>query len=216
MKLYESDKLLVIDKPTGIVVSELAEELKNDVLQLKDLPRYGLAHRLDKDTSGILLFGKDEKILKILKEKFKKRKVKKKYVCLAWRPMKEKKGKIVTSMRRGGDRRKHQSYDPEEKGRKAVSFYEVLENFRNYSLIEVSPITGRRHQIRSQLAYLGHPLVGDKLYGFKDQKDPVKMDRHFLHNKFLEVKVEGKRKRFISELPDDLQEIINKLRCQKN
>ena len=212
MIIYENEKILVAEKPPKIVVNDFAENISKKVEVLQKLPRNGLAHRIDKDTSGILLFGKKDKVLKDLKKQFKERKVKKKYICLTWRRMKDKKGKIVTSMRRGGDRRKHESYKPEEEGRRAISFYKVLDFFENYSLIEVRPITGRRHQIRSQMAYLGRPLVGDKLYGFKDQKDPVEMDRHFLHASFLEIKVDGKLKRFESSLPEDLLEIINKLK----
>ncbi|MGM0439248.1 MAG: RluA family pseudouridine synthase [Patescibacteria group bacterium] len=212
MKIYESDKILVVNKPSGKIVSDLAEELKEEVKELKDLPRYGLAHRIDKNTSGLLLLAKTKEVLKDLQRQFKEREINKKYTCLVWRKMKDPEGKIVTSMKRGGDRRKHQSYSPEKEGRRAVSFYKVLDFFENYSLIEVKPITGRRHQIRSQFAYLGHPLVGDDLYGFKDQQDPVEMNRHFLHSTFLEFKVEGKTKRFESVLPEDLQEIINKLK----
>ncbi len=215
MIIYQSDKLLVVDKPAGLTVSDLAERMKSKVPQLENLPRYGLVHRIDKDTSGILLFGKDKKAFKDLQGQFKKRKVKKKYLCLVWRKMKSSEGEIVTAMRRGGDRRKHQSYPPEEKGRKAVSYYKVLENFENYSLIEVKPITGRRHQIRSQFAFLGHPVVGDKLYGFKDQVDPIKINRHFLHSSFLEISMENKKKRFVSPLPEELKEVINKIKCQK-
>ena len=212
MIIYENEKILVAEKPAKEVVTDFAERISNKVKGLENLPRNGLAHRIDKDTSGILLFGKKEDILRDLKRQFKERKVKKKYICLTWRRMKDREGKIITSMRRGGDRRKHESYNPEEEGRKAVSFYKVLDFFENYSLIEVRPVTGRRHQIRSQMAYLGRPLAGDKLYGFKDQKNPVEMDRHFLHASFLEIKVNGKVKRFESSLPEDLQEIINKLK----
>ncbi len=213
MIIFESNNLLVVDKKAGIVVEDLANNLKDEIEELKELPRYGLAHRLDKDTSGVLLFGKNEITLNSLKKSFKDRKVSKKYICLVWREMKKKKGKIITAMRRGkNDRRKHQSYPPEEEGRKAISFYKVLENFENYSLIEVIPKTGRRHQIRSQFAFLGHPVVGDKLYSFKDQRDPVEMKRHFLHNRFLEIKTKNGKKRFESELPMDLKKIIDNLK----
>jgi 23S rRNA pseudouridine1911/1915/1917 synthase len=212
MIIFENNNLLVIDKPAHVIVEDLAEKLKDDIVELSDLPRYGLAHRLDKETSGILLFGKNEKVLKSLKKSFKDRKVKKKYICLVWRRMKEEQGEIITSMRRGkNDRRKHQSYPKEEKGRRAISYYQVLENFENYSLIEVILKTGRRHQIRSQFAFLGHPVVGDKLYGFKDQQDPVEMNRHFLHNRFLEIETKEGIKRFESALPEDLKKVINKL-----
>ena len=212
MIIYENEKILVAEKPSKKVVNDFAESITNEVEELKKLPRNGLAHRIDKDTSGLLLFGKSEEVLKDLKRQFKEREVKKKYICLTWRKFKEEEGKIVTAMRRGGDRRKHQSYKPNEEGREATSFYKVLDFFQNYSLIEVRPVTGRRHQIRSQMAYLGHPIAGDKLYGFKDQRDPVEMDRHFLHASFLEIKVDGKLRRFESSLPEDLREIINKLK----
>ncbi len=212
MIIHEDEKILVAEKPSKTIVTDFAKEMASRVSELKDLPRNGLAHRIDKDTSGILLFGKTDKVLSELKEQFKKRQVKKKYICLVWRKFKDKEGKLETAMRRGGDRRKHQSYEPDEEGRKAVSFYKVLDFFENYSLIEVKPVTGRRHQIRSQMAYLGNPIVGDKLYGFKDQRDPVEMDRHFLHSDFLEIKVDEKVKRFESDLPQDLKKIINKLK----
>ena len=218
MIIYENEKILVAEKPPRVVVNDFAEKIASKVEKLKNLPRNGLVHRIDKDTSGLLLFGKTKESLRDLKKQFKEREVKKRYICLTWREFKEEEGKIVTAMRRGGDRRKHQSYKPEEEGRKAISFYKALDFFQNYSLIEVRPVTGRRHQIRSQMAYLGHPIAGDGLYGFKDQKDPVEMNRHFLHASFLEIKVEGKLKRFESSLPEDLQTIINNLKrkCPKN
>lgn len=210
--IYEDDKILVTNKPAGITSEDFAKKTSRSLGGLKKLPRFGLAHRLDKDSSGILLFGKKNKTLKSLKDKFKKREIKKKYTALTWRPFKESKGEIVTSMRRGSDFRKHQSYSKEEDGRRAVSRYKILEIFENYSLIEVMPKTGRRHQIRSQMAYLGHPLVGDSLYGFKDQKDPIKMGRHFLHNQFLELKINGKKQRFESDLPKELKRVLSKLK----
>ncbi len=212
-KVYESESVLVTDKPAGIVVEDFAAKVKEESRKLKELPRFGLVHRLDKGTSGILLFAKKRQLLDDLQEQFKERKVKKKYICLAWRPLKKKEGRVITAMRRGkNDRRKHQSYDPSEKGRRAISDYKELENFENYSLIEVSPRTGRRHQIRSQFAYLGHPIVGDSLYGFKDQKDPVEMNRLFLHSSSLEIRISGNKKRFVSELPEDLQKVIEEIK----
>lgn len=210
--IHEDEKILVTNKLAGVTSENFAKRMANEIKKLKKLPRNGLAHRIDKDTSGILLFGKSKEILESLKEKFKNREVKKKYICLVWRSFKDKKGEIITSMRRGSDFRKHQSYQKAEEGRRAISIYKVLENFENYSLIEVMPKTGRRHQIRSQMAYLGHPLVGDSLYGFKDQKDPVKMNRHFLHNRFLELKVNNKKKRFESDLPEELKRVLSKLK----
>ncbi len=214
--IYESETLMAVNKPAGVISEELAKELA-EKKKLSDLPRFGLAHRIDKGTSGVLLFGKEEKSLEELKLKFKKREVKKEYLALVWRPMKEDEGEVITSMRRSkNDRRKHQSYPPEERGRRARSRWRVLENFENYSLIGVEPESGRRHQIRSQMAYLGHPIVGDDLYGFKDQVDPKGVDRLFLHSLSIEFEMEGK-KRFVADPPEEFKKTLKKLRkCQKN
>lgn len=213
--IYENGTILAVNKPAGIVSEDLAEELA-ERKKLSELPRFGLAHRIDKGTSGVLLFGKEEKSLEELKLKFKERKIRKKYLALVWRPMKKIRGEIITSMRRSkNDRRKHQSYPPEEEGRRAVSKYEVLENFENYSLISVKPETGRRHQIRSQMAYIGHPIVGDDLYGFKDQIDPSGVKRLFLHSLSIEFNMKGK-KRFVADPTAEFKNTIKQLRkCQK-
>jgi 23S rRNA pseudouridine1911/1915/1917 synthase len=100
MIIFENNNLLVVNKPAAVTVEDLADDLKDEIKELKELPRYGLAHRLDKDTSGVLLFGKDKSVLEDLKKKFKERKVNKKYICLVWRKMKKEQGKIITSMRR--------------------------------------------------------------------------------------------------------------------
>ncbi len=215
-EIHNSRELLVINKSAGEEVHNLAKKISSFYTELKTLPRHGLAHRLDRETSGVLLFGKNREVLRLIKKKFKERKVKKKYFALVWRQIKKDQGEIKTVMRRGGDRRKHQSYPLTEEGREATSRYEVLERFEEHSLIEVIPITGRRHQIRSQFAYLGHPVAGDKLYGFKDQKNPKKIKRHFLHSKSIELTLRKKRRKFASDLPEDLREIIKTLKCQKN
>ncbi len=210
--VYQDKDFLIIDKPANITVEDLANNLKDKINELKELPRYGLAHRIDKETSGVLIFAKNLEILQKLQTEFEERKIKKGYLTLVYRNMKETEGKIETAMRRSkNDRRKHSSYPIKENGRNAVSYYKVLENFENYSLIEILPETGRRHQIRSQMAYLGHTVVGDKLYRFKDQIDPEGTKRHFLHSHFVEINIDNKKKKFLSELPDDLKEIINKI-----
>ena len=91
--------------------------------------------------------------------------------------------------------------------------YEVLQKFENYDLIELEPQTGRKHQIRTHLAHLGHPVVGDKLYGFKNQLVPQGLKRQFLHASFLKIKLpNGKEKEFKSELPEDLKLCLQKLK----
>ena len=196
--IYEDDDLLVIDKPAGMVVD--------------DIPRR--VHRLDKDTSGILLVAKNDKALEFFQKQFKERRIKKKYLCLVVGNLKNKEGEIKTLLGRSPkDRRKQKVFLPQEPGalgkREAITNYKVLERFKNYDLIEVEPKTGRKHQIRAHFSYLGHPIAGDKLYGFKNQLCPKGLKRQFLHASYLKIKMpDEKIKEFRLELPEDLKSVI--------
>jgi len=200
--IYEDDNLLVIDKPAGLVVDNIERRV----------------HRLDKDTSGILLVAKNDKALEFLQKQFKEREVKKKYLALVAGNLKKEEGVIETLIGRSpGDRRKQKVYLPGEPNaqekRKAVTEYKVLQRFENYTLIKVEPKTGRKHQIRTHLAYLGHPIAGDKLYGFKNQPRPERLKRQFLHASYLKVKLpNGKTKEFKSELPNELKLCLQNLK----
>ena len=200
--IYEDDNLLVIDKPAGVVADEIPRRI----------------HRLDKDTSGILLVAKNDKALEFLQKQFKEREVKKKYLALVAGNLKKEEGVIETLIGRSpGDRRKQKVYLPGEPNaqekRKAVTEYKVLQRFENYTLIKVEPKTGRKHQIRTHLAYLGHPIAGDKLYGFKNQPRPERLKRQFLHASYLKVKLpNGKTKEFKSELPNELKLCLQNLK----
>ena len=210
--IYEDENVKVIDKPAG---------LNSDDFERR-------AHRLDKDTSGILLLAKNDEVLGFLQKQFKERKVQKKYTALVTGHLKSEKGEIETLIGRSpNDRRKQKVYLPNEPGvekihRKAITRYRVLQRFsaqggsasggENYDLIEVEPQTGRKHQIRTQLAYLGHPIAGDKLYGFKGQLCPQGLNRQFLHAHYLKIELpNGEIKDFTSELPNDLNKIIENL-----
>ena len=199
--IYEDDNLLVIDKPAGVVADEIPRRI----------------HRLDKDTSGILLVAKNDKALEFLQKQFKEREVKKKYLALVAGNLKKEEGVIETLIGRSpGDRRKQKVYlpgEPNSQGkRKAVTEYKVLQRFENYTLIEVEPRTGRKHQIRTHLAYFSHPIAGDKLYGFKGQICPKELKRHFLHASYLKIKLpSGKIKIFKSNLPEDLKKVLNQI-----
>ena len=101
--------------------------------------------------------------------------------------------------------------------RKAFTEYKVLKNFKNYALIKVLIKTGRKHQIRCHLSYLGHPIAGDKLYGFKNQPCPKGLDRHFLHADYLKIELpKGGKKEFKSELPEDLKKVLDIIFFLKN
>jgi 23S rRNA pseudouridine1911/1915/1917 synthase len=200
--IYEDEDVQVIDKPAGI--------------NSDDFPKR--VHRLDKDTSGILLIAKNEAALEFLQKQFENRQVQKKYIALIVGHLKSESGELKTLLDRApGDRRKQKAYLPNEPKagdkREAVTLYRLLQKFENYDLIEVEPKTGRKHQIRAHFVYLGHPLAGDKLYGFKNQPAPEGLGRQFLHASYLKIKLlNNQEKEFFSELPEDLKEVINKLK----
>jgi len=193
--IYEDENLLVIDKPAGVNSDDFEKRV----------------HRLDKDTSGILLIAKNDETLNFLQKQFKERGVEKKYIALVVGHLKSEKGEVETLIGRAPkDRRKQRAYLPQGPGsdgkRQAKTKYRVLQRLENYDLIEAEPQTGRKHQIRAQLTYLGHPIAGDKLYGFKGQICPKGLERQFLHSNYLKIQLpNGEIKEFTSELPKDLK-----------
>ena len=200
--IYEDQELLVIDKPAGINSDDFQKRV----------------HRLDKDTSGVLLIAKNDDILKFLQKQFKERNVVKKYLTLVVGKLENTEGEIETLIGRSpADRKKQKIYligEPNSEGKRtAVTKYKVLQRFKDYDFIEVEPKTGRKHQIRTHFVYLNHPIAGDKMYGFKGQLLPKGLKRHFLHASYLKIKLpNGREIEFKSELPDDLKTILNKIK----
>ena len=250
--IYEDNDVLVVDKPEGIVVfpegqtteNTLIEALVEKYPELKkagEAPRYGIVHRLDKDTSGVLLVAKSSEALIFLQKQFKNktnavlsaslgnknsdsnslalldnRMVEKKYVCLVEGSMENESGVIETLIARAkGDPRKQRAYssiNAPRSAREAITEYKVLTRFKDYTLLEVEIKTGRRHQIRCHLSYLKHPIAGDNLYSFKNSKIPEGLTRQFLHSQKLKIQLpNGKTEEFTSELPEDLQKVLNNL-----
>jgi 23S rRNA pseudouridine1911/1915/1917 synthase len=199
--IYEDENVKVLDKPAGVNSDDFERRV----------------HRLDKDTSGIFLVAKDDMALDFLQKQFKERKIKKNYLALTVGNLKDEEGMIETLIGRSpNDRRKQKVYLPQEPTaqgkREAVTRYKVLQRFKNYDLIEVEPKTGRKHQIRTQLTWLSHPIAGDKLYGFKNQPCPQGLKRQFLHANYLKINLpDGLEKEFRSELPEDLKRVIENL-----
>lgn len=216
--IYQDENVLVVDKPPKVTVIGLVEELVKRFPGLKnagEAPRYGLVHRLDQDTSGVLLIAKTNEALLFLQKQFKEKRVEKKYLALVIGEPKPKRREIETLLGRDQKDRKRQkiylAFSPESQRqglRKAITEYQVINKFHDFSLLEVKPKTGRKHQIRAHLAYLGHPIAGDKLYGFKNQPSPKGLERQFLHSNYLKVELPtGKMAEFQAELPDDLKNI---------
>lgn len=223
--IYQDNDLLAVNKPARISVFPEGKETNKTLIdyliikypeleQVGSAPRYGIIHRLDKDTSGVLLVAKNNQSLAFFQEQFKNRKVYKEYIALCQGVINKKAGRIETLMGRSPqDRRKQKAfslYDISAKGalRNAITNYRVLQNFQNYTLIQVILETGRKHQIRCHMAHINHPLVGDKLYGFKDAPELEGLNRQFLHAKTIKIG----NSVFSAELPDDLKKVLDNIK----
>jgi 23S rRNA pseudouridine1911/1915/1917 synthase len=219
--LYKDATLLALDKPAGIAVFEGANPTVSSLLalqfpELQNLERTGIVHRLDKDTSGVLLVAQDKKTFAFLQKQFQERTIQKTYTALVVGAVQQNQGVIHTLLGRSpADRRKQRAYQLSEQKpglREAITEYKVIERYQEYTLLELSPKTGRKHQIRAHMVFLNTPLAGDNLYGFKGQQTPKGLQRQFLHASSLELTLENsKRKKIISPLPAELQNVLNGL-----
>ncbi len=220
--IFENENLVVVNKPAGIVVfsdNENEESLakiiskKIPVLRAMGKERYGAVHRLDKETSGVLVFAKNKETFSSLQKELLEKKAKKGYITLVFRQVKDDKREICTFIERSPkDRRKQRAFTDREGKREAITSFKAIRKFKNFSLLQVKIKTGRKHQIRCHLASIGHPVAGDKLYRFKDQIDPKELKRHFLHASFLKIGGE----KFIAKVPDELKSIIKNLEKYDN
>lgn len=221
--IYENDDLVVVNKPAGMVVhpspghdsGTLVHAALGHIPELKGIggeERPGIVHRLDKDTSGIIVVAKNEQAHRWLQEQFKSRNVEKLYLALVDGKPPTPSGRVEAPIGRNSTHRKLMSVVPIDKGREAISEYRTLENFTNYALLEVHPLTGRTHQIRVHMAFLGCPIVGDVIYG--KRKSSVNLDRHFLHASKLRITLPGEKKprNFEAPLPQELMNILSLLR----
>jgi len=218
--LYEDDDLLVIDKPAGLAVHPApghpAHTLVNAVLaHLSELPetddwrRPGIVHRLDKDTSGLMLVAKNSAAHLNLSGQFKARSVVKAYLTLVRGKLTPDSGLIEAPIGRDRRHRERMTVVAEDKGREARTKYNVIRHLDNYTLLEVRPETGRTHQIRVHLGAIGFPVVGDKIYGVKSPH----LSRQFLHASLLGFKLPSTDKyvEFTSDLPLDLQQALEEI-----
>jgi 23S rRNA pseudouridine1911/1915/1917 synthase len=205
--IYEDNDLLVVDKPPGIETIEIPEKLGRKVFNV---------HRLDKDTSGVNLFAKSQEALIFFQKQFINREIEKRYFALVSGNVKDDSGIIDALIGRSKkDGKKQKVYLPLEPGaegkRTAVTEYKVMQRYKDYTLLEISPKTGRKHQIRCHMAYIGHPIAGDKVYGFKNQANPENLSRQFLHASYIKIKLpNGEYKEFNSELPEELKKCLPK------
>lgn len=221
---YESQDLLILEKPAGVsVFPDIAENLIAQYPQLKkvDASRAGIVHRLDKDTSGLLLAAKNNKTYEYLKKLFRSRAISKGYLALVSGRV-ERSGVVDRPLTKIGFRGQSRVRVSAQGGRQARTEYRLIKSYEygldQYSLLQVKLHTGRTHQIRVHLASIGHPVMGDKLYG-KPHSQKLKdiLPRQFLHASRLEFQLpDGTWIDVESELPEDLQEVVKKLERKNN
>ena len=215
--VYEDKDILVLNKPAGVPVQVDVRSSEHTVLEdvRKEYPEAMLVHRLDKDTSGLLIVAKNSVSYEYFKQLFKERKVKKIYIALVGGVVSKNEGTISLAIARSKkDFRKRVASPRMVKGaRVAETHFKILQRYHEYTLLEVSPKTGRTHQIRSHLASIGYPVACDTLYGGKNYTCPKGLGRQFLHASGLEfVANDGKRVRLELELPSDLKHALETLK----
>ena len=222
--LYVDDDLVAIDKPAGMVVhpayGNQAGTVVNallyhwpEVREVGPEPRFGIVHRLDMDTSGTLVIARNAAALKALQRQFKQRTTTKRYLALVEGTPESDSGLIDAPIGRDPKQRKRMAVIRD--GKPAQTRYDVLEHFSEATLLQLELLTGRTHQIRVHFQWLGYPVVGDMVYGFRKQR--IKMKRLFLHASELQVDqpTTGERLTFHAPLPEHLEDILNKLRRNK-
>ncbi len=211
--LYKDDDVIVINKPAGAVVyapnktsnsPSIVENLKKLISDTGD--RAGVVHRLDRDTSGVMILAKTSQAKEFLKTQFAKRKVIKEYRVLVHGQMKPSQARVELPLARHP--KKYSQMVVLESGKPAVLEYQSLKHYKDYDFLKINLLTGRTHQIRVQLSYLGHPVVGDSLYGKKDDD----LSRQFVHAYSLTIKLPNDQtKTFQADLPPDLQNYLDNL-----
>ncbi len=220
--VFENDDLMVVNKPAGMVVHPAVGHFSGTLIHaaLAHAPdlegvggeqRPGVVHRLDKDTSGLILLAKNDATHQWLQNQFRLRRVKKVYLALVDGQPPTPTGRVEAPIGRDPAHRKRMAIVPPGKGREAVTEFYTVQNYRQHTLLEARPLTGRTHQIRIHMAFLGCPIVGDTLYGHKHATLPI--ERHFLHAARLTVYLPGQKEpsTFEAPLPPELQAVLDRL-----
>jgi len=216
--IYEDEDILVIDKPAGLTVHPApghpSHTLVNAVLahcpgltMSNELVRPGIVHRLDKDTSGLIVIAKNDQAREYLVAQFKRHTVTKGYLVLTKGRLSPEQGIVEAPIGRDPHRRQRMAIV--EAGKDAITRYQVRKYLANYTLVEVSPLTGRTHQIRLHLSAIGCPVVGDPIYGIKS----AHLDRQFIHAYRLGFRLPSTKQyqEFSSPLPADLKQALEYL-----
>ena len=213
--IYEDDRVLVIDKPVGVLThakGEISEELtvadfvRPRMSEVDETNRPGIVHRLDRQTSGVLIAAKDLVAKKHLQKQFQDRKAKKTYAALVEGSPKLNEANIELPI--GRNPRTPSQFKVDAHGKSALTYYRVARTGKNTSLITLKPTTGRTHQLRVHMQHIGTPIVGDTVYGKKNQSGEQRL---YLHAHQLEITLPGgNRQTFTSEIPDSFISRLDK------
>ncbi len=223
--VYENDDLVIINKPAGMVVHPAPGHSSGTLVHaalgsFSDLQgiggeiRPGIVHRLDKDTSGLIIIAKNDQSHRWLQDQFRLRKVEKVYIALVDGKPPTPYGRIEAAIARDPAHRKQMAVVSEGRGRPAVTEYKTLTQYPEHTLIEAHPFTGRTHQIRLHMAFLNCPIVGDLVYGHK--KLSLEINRHFLHAARISIILPGDKEpsTFEAAMPPDLKAVLEYLSRQ--
>ena len=221
--VFEDENIIVVDKPAGMVVHPAAGHSSGtlvhaalayapDIEGVGGVKRPGIVHRLDKDTSGLILLAKNDRAHHWLQDQFRDRQVEKVYLALVDGHPPTPEGRVEAAIGRDTTQRKRMTVTPPHKGREAISEYRTLERYGKHTLLEVHIKTGRTHQIRVHMAFLECPVAGDIVYGRRHATIPL--DRQFLHAHQLKIIIPGEAvpRDFESPLPDELKLVLKNLR----
>jgi 23S rRNA pseudouridine1911/1915/1917 synthase len=222
--IYNDENIIAIDKPAGIPVhpvnldevNTLANGLIYHFPEIKKVGdnskiRPGIVHRLDKNTSGVMVLARNKKAYEELKRKFKEREIEKKYLAIVYGKLNKKEGIVEKSIARSSNYKKQviAGGKTKTKIRPAVTKYKVILEMENYSLVELEPKTGRMHQIRVHMKYIGHPILGDKVYKLKRVQTLMMAKRQILHAQGIKFSLFGHEYNFFAEIPEDFKKVLD-------
>ena len=219
--IYEDKDIIVVNKPKGMVVhpangnpdgtlvNAILAKCKDSLSGIGGEIRPGIVHRLDKDTSGLLIIAKNDQAHINMSKQIQDRKVIKKYIALVKGVIAENTATIDMPIARSTKDRKKMAVDP--KGKEAITHYKVLQRYDKYTLLEIKIDTGRTHQIRVHMSYIGHPVVGDMQYS--NGKNEFGIEGQMLHSKYLEFDhpITGKRLKLEAPLPEYFEQVLKEL-----
>jgi 23S rRNA pseudouridine1911/1915/1917 synthase len=221
--VFENSDLMIVNKPAGMVVHPAAGHFTGtlvhaalahapDIEGVGGQERPGVVHRLDKNTSGLIVLAKNDRAHRWLQDQFRLRKVEKYYLALVDGCPPSPTGRIETAIGRSDRHRGKMAVVVPNKGREAVSEYRTIEKFTQHTLLEVKPLTGRTHQIRLHLEFIGCPVAGDVIYGRK--QSTIEVQRHFLHAARLVICLPGEKIPgvFDAPLPSELEQVLDQIR----